>query len=73
MASENSSDGVLPTLNDTDADDEATVRGLIPWLPDPHKCDCGAYCEATSGYVQTQAMIMDIWVCPECESRYYRG
>jgi hypothetical protein len=72
MASENESDSFLATLTDSDESDESTVRGLIPWLPDPHQCDCGAYCEATRGYVQRQAMHMDIWECPDCENRYFR-
>jgi len=53
-----------------------TVKNLCPWLPDPYQCDdCGAYCDATEGYVQAQAMVVDIWQCPneECGQRYYRN
>jgi hypothetical protein len=53
-----------------------TVKNLCPWLPDPHQCgDCGAYCDATEGYVQEQAVVVDIWQCPndECGQRYYRN
>lgn len=52
---------------------ERQGKVLIPWLPDPYTCDdCGAYCDATEEYVDQQAMIVDVWKCPECESRYYR-
>jgi len=56
-----------------DTDTRQNARRLIPWLPDPHQCDCGVYCEAKDEFVQEQAMIMPVWVCPECESRFYRG
>jgi len=48
------------------------VRGLLPWLSKPVRCECGAYCEADTDYVHTQAMIVDIWRCPDCGNRYYR-
>lgn len=47
--------------------------GLIPWLPKPHQCSCGSYCYADVGYVQSQAMVMDIWRCPDCSARYFRN
>jgi len=51
-----------------------TVKNLCPWLPDPYQCDdCGAYCDATEGYVREQAMVVDTWTCPECGQRYYRN
>lgn len=61
-------------LIDEDAPSVAErAKNLVPWLPDPHQCDeCGAYCDATHEYVAEQAMQVDIWKCPECESRYYR-
>jgi PHP family Zn ribbon phosphoesterase len=48
------------------------VRGLIPWLSKPVRCECGAYCDPDTDYVETQAMIIDIWRCPDCGKRYYR-
>ena len=51
---------------------ERAGKSLVPWLPDPHQCDCGAYTNATHEYVASQAMYMDIWKCPECGTRYYR-
>jgi len=49
------------------------TKNLCPWLPDPHKCSCGAYCDATKDFVESQALVMDIWKCPECGDRYYRN
>ena len=49
------------------------TKNLCPWIEDPHKCSCGAYCDATRDYVQSQALVMDIWKCPECGDRYYRN
>ena len=74
MASE--TENSLPTLIDPDAeqddDPETTIRGLIPWLETPKQCSCGSYCIATTGFVGSQAMHMDIWQCEECDNRYYR-
>jgi len=52
-----------------------TVKNLCPWLPDPYQCDdCGGvYCDAKVDYVAEQAMIVDIWECPNCGNRYYRN
>lgn len=55
---------------------EQTSKVLCPWLPDPHTCEsCGAYCDAEVEYIETQAMPMEIWKCPneECGNRYYRN
>jgi len=55
---------------------EQTSKVLCPWLPDPHTCEnCGAYCDAEVEYIQSQAMYMDIWRCPneDCGERYYRN
>jgi len=52
---------------------EKETKNLCPWLPDPHKCDCGAYCDATKDFVKSQALVMGIWQCPECGDRYYRN
>jgi DNA-directed RNA polymerase subunit RPC12/RpoP len=52
---------------------ERNTKTLCPWLEDPHVCgECGAHCDSTRNYVESQVMIMDIWKCPECGSRYYR-
>ena len=54
---------------------EQEKKNLCPWLPDPHKCDCGAYCDAEMKYVESQATIMRIWKCPneDCGKRFYRN
>ena len=54
---------------------EQTSKVLCPWLPDPHTCACGAYCDAEVEYIESQAMPMEIWKCPneECGNRYYRN
>jgi len=61
----------LPTL-DADGETVEKAKGLIPWLPDPKRCDCGALCLSDTQFVASQAMHMDVWDCPECEKRYYR-
>ena len=46
---------------------------LCPWLPDPEPCEaCGVYCDATESFVESQAMIMPVWECPECGQEYHR-
>lgn len=70
----------MDSLRPIEAAEKATetvkskARGkLLDWLPSPHECDnCGALCEAKHEYVERQAMYMDVWRCPECDSRYYR-
>ena len=53
---------------------KSATKNLCPWLPDPHTCqECGAYCDATTDYVQQQAMVVEIWECPDCGSRFYRN
>lgn len=48
------------------------ARGAVSWLGG-HRCDaCGAGCEPGREYVEEQAMVCDVWVCPECGSRFYR-
>ena len=52
---------------------KSATKNLCPWLPDPHTCQqCGAYCDASMGYVAEQAMTVRTWECPDCGSRYYR-
>ena len=48
------------------------AKGLIPWLPDPHECECGTYCESDVEYVGQMAEYSKVWVCPECGNRYFR-
>lgn len=64
----------LPELNTDGAVEEAKEQGkrLIPWLPDPHRCECGALCDADRQFVREQGVPMDVWVCPECNRRFYR-
>jgi len=59
-------DGIERTKQET--------KNLCPWLPDPFRCDsCNSYCDATQDYVASQALVMDIWKCPECDARYFRN
>jgi len=66
----------LDSLKDTAQEAANTAnrqtKNLVPWLEDPHKCTCGAYCDATYDYVESQALYMDIWECPECGNRFHR-
>jgi hypothetical protein len=48
------------------------ARALCAWLPNPHRCDCGAWCDAQVQWVPRQAMTMRVWQCSECERRYHR-
>jgi len=69
------SDGFsLDRLKDGVQSAQDKSKNLCPWLPDPKVCEeCGSYCTATTEYVETQAMPVDVWKCPECMQRYYRG
>lgn len=55
-----------------------TVKGLLPWLPDPYVCDeCGAYCKATQAYDKNTGAFHNqgyrpAWECPECGNEYIR-
>ena len=64
----------IPDLNKGEIQEsvENTTRNLIPWLENPHQCDCGAYCLATQAFVESQAIYMDVWECPDCDSMYHR-
>ena len=63
----------LPELN-KESVEETVEQGkrLIPWLPDPKRCECGSYCDADVQYVEAQAMPVEVWVCPSCSKRFYR-
>jgi hypothetical protein len=62
----------LPTIDDATEAVKEHAQGLVPWLPDPKQCTCGAYCEAKTEYVAEQVVYTDVWVCPQCDTRYYR-
>lgn len=62
----------IPELNKTQQEVERQTRTLIPWLEDPHTCECGALCIATEEFVESQAIYMDVWKCRQCESLYHR-
>jgi hypothetical protein len=50
------------------------TKNLCPWLESPHTCPkCSVYCDAERSYVESQAMIMRVWKCPECDARYFRN
>jgi len=49
------------------------TKTLCPWLPDPESCPhCKVHMDALEEYVSTQAMVIPVWKCPECEYRAYR-
>lgn len=55
----------------------AQGKELVPWLPDPKKCDyCGSYCRAETQHVDTSGWVgyRDVWQCPnsDCGARYFR-
>jgi len=53
---------------------EEGTKNLCPWIEDPYRCDsCNSYCDATQDFVESQALVMDIWECPECGDRYFRN
>lgn len=66
----------LPSLSaDTDSlsDVSNSVKGLLPWLPDPYRCDdCGVFCEASASYDYQMYEYTPSWECPECNSKYRR-
>jgi len=63
----------LPEFGSEDTEIQQEAKRLIPWLPNPHQCECGAYCDATTEFVAEQALYTEIWKCPECDKRYYRS
>lgn len=62
----------LPTFSDaTDAASEAVNRHgrtLIPWLPDPPTCECGALRYASTTFDPVQAAYVASWECRECDA-----
>jgi hypothetical protein len=68
----------LPTLDGAKQAVEAKAKTLVPWLPDPYRCDsCGCYCDAERCYDAQRAAFYPMgmapcWSCPECGSDYVR-
>ncbi len=65
----------VPDFSDAKKTAREGARKLVPWLPDPHVCDhCGSYCNAEEQFVESQAIPMKVWQCPneDCGARYYR-
>lgn len=66
----------LPELNKaSDAKEQVGnyARNLVPWLPSPMTCpDCGVLCRADTVYDPRMCEYTEAWVCPSCESRFYR-
>jgi len=61
----------LPTLEETGSV-EREVSALLPWLPDPHRCDCGSLCKSTKRYSGNMGEYVDAWECPDCSKTYHR-
>lgn len=61
----------LPDLEPVE-DAKQRVRSALPWLSDPHTCNCGGACKADVQYVAEQAYPTKVWECRECGKRYYR-
>jgi len=64
----------LPTFGDetdttTDVADAVRDHGrtLIPWLPDPPTCDCGALMYATETYDPQMVEYVRAWECRHCD------
>jgi hypothetical protein len=61
----------LPTFSDAkDAAVDAVAqhgRTLIPWLPDPPTCDCGALMYASESFDVRQAAYVASWECRACD------
>lgn len=62
----------LPTFSDAaDAASEAVDRHgrtLLPWLPDPPTCECGALRYAATTFDWRQAAYVASWECRECDA-----
>ena len=60
----------LPTFDDVRDGVQSTTetvqahgRTLIPWLPDPQKCECGAMMYATETFDPRQVEYVNAWEC----------
>ena len=70
----------LPDLSPGDTTDAVRdrVRSVLPWLPNPKRCEhCGAACEQTHAYDPQEAAFhpngeAPAWECPECAAIYRR-
>ena len=65
----------LPTFGDATDALEAAVdtvqdhgRTLIPWLPDPPRCDCGAMMYATETFDPRMVEYVNAWECRACDA-----
>lgn len=52
---------------------QSAVERIEDYLFGTHQCDCGARCEPTERFVESQARVLPIWDCPNCEKEFYRG
>jgi len=68
-----SDDAPFVDTSKTTDDTEQREKGVISALKNPKECECGEFCIATTDFVESQAMIMDIWQCEDCGNRYHRG
>ena len=65
----------LPTFGDvsdgvSDAVDTLQDHGrpLIPWLPDPPRCECGALMYATVSWDPRMVEYANAWECRACDA-----
>jgi len=67
----------VPSFGQSDSKSVESVseraKGLIPWLPDPYKCDdCNSTCEAAVTFDPTLCEPVKCWTCSNCGSTFYR-
>ncbi|QLG62821.1 hypothetical protein [Halorarum salinum] len=56
----------LPTFSEAKEaieDVQEHGRTLLPWLPDPPTCECGALMYASETFAPKQAMYVNSWEC----------
>jgi len=65
----------VPTFSDatdaaTDLSDAVRDHGrtLLPWLPDPPQCDCGALMYADETFDPRYAEYVNCWTCRNCDA-----
>ena len=51
---------------------QSAIERIEDYLFGTHQCDCGARCEPTERFVESQARICAIWHCPNCSKEFYR-
>lgn len=69
----------LPTFSDAAETAQQSVqaaqshgRNLIPWLPDPPVCTCGALMYADTAFDPRWVEYVPSWECRECGTQRYR-